>query len=71
MAQKNNEIPSEKNEDTKKKILTLFLIFFPSVIISIIPAQINGSLITSFGIKICLLLLQFVALKNFVDIHYE
>jgi hypothetical protein len=60
-----------KNVDTQKKTLTFFMIFFPSVIISVIPSMINDSFVISLGIKFCLLLLQLVILKSFIDTYYD
>ncbi len=70
---KEDQVEEDKEEvqDSKKKILTFFMIFFPSVILSIIPTQINDSNIVSLGIKLCLLMLQFVILKNFIDTYYD
>ena len=65
------DVIEEDTKETKKSTLTFFIIFFPSIILSIIPSQINGSSIISFGIKSCILLLQLVILKNFVDTFYE
>ena len=64
------EIPEIK-EDIKRKTLTFFLLFFPSLLIAVIPSEINGGIILSIGIKFCLLFYQFVAVKNFIDIHYD
>ena len=56
--------------DLKKKILSLFILFFPTVIIAIIPSVIAGTIWTGLAIKILLAFYQFVVLKNFVDTHY-
>ena len=61
----------EEPKESKKSTLTFFMIFFPSVILSIIPSTINGGSIIPLGIKACILLLQLVILKNFVDTYYE
>jgi len=61
----------EIDVDSKKKMLTFFLLFFPSILIAIIPSEINGQVFLSFGIKGCILLYQLVVLKNFIDTHYE
>lgn len=65
------EKQKEKDIELKKKTFTFFLLFFPSLILSIIPYSINGSFITAIGLKICVLLLQLVAVKNFVDTYYD
>lgn len=68
-----NNIQGEEKypKENKKSTLTFFIIFFPSVILSLIPSTINNTIIIPIGIKTCLLLLQLVILKNFVDTYYE
>lgn len=62
----NKEIP----QDQKKKVLTLFLLFFPSMLIAIIPSTINSSIIMSFVFKFLLLFYQYVILQNFINTYY-
>jgi len=57
--------------ETKQKFLTYFLLFFPTIVILALPGLINGSLMLTFSIKILLAFYQFVALKTFIDKHYE
>lgn len=61
----------EPTVETKQKFLTYFLLFFPTILIIAIPGIINGSLMLTISIKILLAFYQFVALKTFVDKHYE
>ena len=67
---KNKEI-EEGNGDIKRKTLTFFFLFFPSLLVAMIPFTINGSIIVAWGIKVSLLLYQLVAIRNFVDTHYD
>ena len=63
--------PTERvDPDVKKKMLTLFILFFPSIIIAGVPSMIDGSIIKSLVIKLALVFYQFVVLKNFIDQHY-
>ena len=66
-----NSIPPEQTTETKQKFLTYFLLFFPTIIIIALPGIINGSLMLSLAIKFLLGFYQFVALKTFIDKHYE
>ena len=61
----------EQTTETKQKFLTYFLLFFPTIIILAMPGIINGSLMLTISIKILLAFYQFVALKTFIDKHYE
>ena len=51
---------------TKKKILTLFMLVFPTIIITAIPSG-NWTWMT---IKILLAIYQIVIIKNFIDEFY-
>jgi len=70
-----NKMTKEKEElierDIKPKMLTLFILFFPSILIAIIPSEIGMNYIMSIVIKALLVFYQFVVLKNFVDKHYN
>jgi len=59
------------NSDLKRKTLTLFLLFFPSLLIAAIPMAVNSSYVIGFGLKGCLIFYQFVVIKNFIDNHYD
>jgi len=56
--------------DKKKKMLSFFLIFFPSVIIAITPTTINGSIVRGLAIKLLLLFYLVVVINNFVKVYY-
>jgi len=58
------------NEEDRRKVLTFFLLFFPSLLIALIPSSINGSIWWPLVFKAFLLFYQFVALKNFIDTQY-
>ena len=60
-----------ETEEQKRKILTFFLLFFPTILIATIPSTINGTFWISFGLKLMAILYQFVAIKNFVDTQYS
>jgi len=57
----------EVNPEIKRKTLTFFLLFFPSLLMAIVPTT---QLIWSILFKVLLLFYQFVVLKNFIDTHY-
>jgi len=59
-----------KEEDTSK-VFTLFLLFFPTIIIAVIPSEINGSFLLSLSLKLLLAFWQFIAFKSFVDSYYR
>ena len=67
-------MPDKKKEfmrkEDGKKILSYFILFFPSVLIAIIPETINGNVFISIAIKTLIVFYQFVILKNFVDRFY-
>ena len=56
--------------EEKKKIFTIFILFFPSILIGLIPQSINSSLWLPLSLKVLIIFYQFVVLKNFVDVHY-
>jgi len=59
-----------RSEEQKRSTLTFFLLFFPTILIAAIPTEINGTVWISFGIKLMIILYQFVVIKNFVDSQY-
>ena len=54
--------------DLRRKYLAYFILFFPSLIIAGIPMT---DLFMGIGLKMLLIIYQFIAIKNFVDNHYE
>ena len=58
------------NADDKRKMLTLFFLFFPSVLIAAVPSTIGDNIFWPLSFKVLLMLYQIVAIKNFVDTHY-
>jgi len=58
------------DEGTRKKMLSLFILFFPSLIIAVVPNEIDNGVIIPLVLKGLILFLQFVIIKNFVDTHY-
>lgn len=66
--EKENEI------DVKKRMFILFILFFPSILIALIPSYpYNTGVLQSLTpliIKILLAGYQFVVIKNFVDTQY-
>ena len=64
------EKKQEPQEDIQRKFLSYFILFFPTLIISVIPSQINGAVYLSFAIKLLLAFYQFITIKNFVDRYY-
>jgi hypothetical protein len=64
---KKQEIP----KDTKRKNLTFFLLMYPSVILAIIPDEINGKPLYSLVFTILILSFQYIVAKNFVESVYD
>lgn len=58
----------EVSVDEKKKLLTLFMLFFPSILIVLVPDMSIWWMPIVF--KFLLLFYQFVILKNFIDKYY-
>jgi hypothetical protein len=65
----NKEIKRDENE--RKKMFTIFILFFPSILIGLVPENINGSIWVGISLKALLVFYQFVVLKNFIDAHYD
>jgi len=61
---------SEVNQDVKRKNLTFFLLIFPSLILALLPWDINGNVIYALTLKILVLLFQYYVAKNFVESIY-
>lgn len=62
---------SKIDEDLKKKTFTIFILFFPSILIALIPETIGSNILLPLALKILLVFYQFIVLKNFVDVHYN
>ena len=58
------------NIDVKKKVFTLFILFFPTILIAIVPSFMEEAVYLPFAIKTLLAFYQFIILKNFIDTHY-
>lgn len=58
------DIPEEK-ADVKQKTLSLFILFFPTLIIALIPPMDNVWL--PIALKTLLAFYQLIVLKNFID----
>ena len=56
----------EKDPELSKKYLTLFILFFPSLLLAALP----GNNFLMVGIKVLLIFYQFVVVWNFVNSHY-
>lgn len=61
----------KNNEAERRKMFTLFILFFPSILVGIIPESINQTIWIPLSLKVLLIFYQFVVLKNFVDKHYN
>ena len=62
----------QETEDTwysRKKILTLFVLFFPTLIVALIPSEM-GVFWLPVILKFLIVFYQLVVIKNFVDTHY-
>ena len=62
-------VQKEVDVDMKKKALTLFILFFPTLIIALLPSS-SGPFWLMAIIKFLVVFYQLVVLKNFVDTHY-
>jgi len=58
----------EVSVDERKKLLTLFMLFFPSILIVLVPEMLIWWMPIVF--KFLLLFYQFIILKNFIDKYY-
>jgi len=67
MARANNEVEA----DTKRKNLTFLMLIFPSLLLAILPWEINGNVLYALIIKILLLGYQYFTVKNFVESVYN
>jgi hypothetical protein len=58
-------------KEDKKPVFTLFLLFFPTILIGLIPTEIGGSVWLPLALKVLVAFYQFVVLKNFIFQYYE
>ncbi len=56
---------------TKRQNISFLMIMFPSLLLSILPGQINGSVIYALLLKVLVLGYQYVMTQNFVKNVYE
>lgn len=61
----------EVSRDTKRKNMTFFMLIYPSVLLAIIPEQINGNPFYSLVLKIMILMFQYFIAKNFIESVYD
>ena len=59
----------EEARNQKKEVMNLFFLFFPSLLLAIIPNNIMGNWMLPLVIKIFLLFYQFVIIKNFIELR--
>ena len=64
------EKKKEVSPDTKRKNLTFFLLMFPSVLLAVLPQDVNGNVFYALSLKILVLLFQYYIVKNFVESVY-
>jgi hypothetical protein len=67
MAEKNKTI----GPDTRRKNLTFLMLIFPSLLLAILPWEINGNVLYALVIKILLLGYQYYIAQNFVESVYN
>jgi len=59
------------NSDTKRKNLTFLMLMFPSLILSLLPMDINGNAFYALILKILVLGFQYFIAKNFIESVYN
>ena len=61
------------DEEKERKMLSYFVLFFPTLLIAGIPSGPTWIGLVSQGLVLKLLLAfyQFVVLKRFIDLHYD
>lgn len=67
MKQEKTNLNNGKSKTPDRKMLTMFLIMFPSILL----AGNYGSLIVNVSIKAALIFYQFVLLKSFLESYYR
>ena len=61
----------EVTPDTKRKNLTFLMLIFPSLMLAILPWEINGNVLYALVLKILLIGYQYFMIKNFVESVYN
>jgi len=61
-------MPKEINTENKQSFFSIFILFFPTIIVAAIP-ELNPSWL-SMVLKLLVAMYQFVVVKNFVDKYY-
>ena len=61
----------EVTSDTKRKNLTFLTLIFPSLLLAILPWEINGNVLYALVIKILLIGYQYFMIQNFVESVYN
>jgi len=56
-----------ENPENGKRFLTLFILFFPTLIIAALP----GTSFLMIGLKVLLVFYQFVIINNFISSHFN
>lgn len=59
------------NPDTRKKNLTFIMLMFPSLLLGILPWDINGNVLYALVLKILVLGFQYILVRNFVESVYD
>jgi len=64
-------VKNEVEPDTRRKNLTFLMLIFPSLLLAILPQDINGNILYALLLKILLLGYQYFIAKNFVESVYN
>jgi hypothetical protein len=59
------------DSDTKRKNLTFLMLIFPSLILALLPMEINGNALYALVLKVLMLGFQYFVAKNFVESVYN
>lgn len=69
------EVPVPTETPKRKDMLTLFILFFPTIVIGIMPyiglAPGFQNAVLRAASQVMIMLLQFVCIKNFIDDYYD
>lgn len=61
----------EVTPDTKRKNLTFLMLIFPSLLLAILPWEINGNILYALVIKILVVSYQYFMIQNFIESVYN